>query len=124
MTPHTVIISVGSNIDPETNIARMIELLGQEVEITGLSPMVKTKPIGIVNQPEFTNGALKLKTILERQELKNLLRKIEDQLGRDRNLPKFGPRTIDLDIVVWNGEIIDQDYYTRNFLRTAVDALK
>jgi 7,8-dihydro-6-hydroxymethylpterin-pyrophosphokinase len=44
-------------------------------------------------------------------------------MGRDRTAPKFGPRNIDLDIVVWNGEIVDNDYYTRDFLQKSVDEI-
>jgi 2-amino-4-hydroxy-6-hydroxymethyldihydropteridine diphosphokinase len=44
-------------------------------------------------------------------------------MGRDRTIPKFGPRNIDLDIVVWNGTIVDEDYYTRDFLQKSVAEL-
>jgi 2-amino-4-hydroxy-6-hydroxymethyldihydropteridine diphosphokinase len=85
--------------------------------------MLKTKPIGIENQPEFTNGAVKIKTSLNQENLTVLLKSIEDQMGRDRTVAKFGPRNIDLDIVVWNGEIVDDDYYTRDFLQNSVREL-
>jgi len=101
----------------------MLNLLGSEVEILKVSEMVKTKPIGIDDQPDFTNGAVKISTALNRQNLNLLLKSIEDKLGRDRTVAKFGPRTIDLDIVVWNGEIVDPDYFTRDFLKDSVDQL-
>jgi 2-amino-4-hydroxy-6-hydroxymethyldihydropteridine diphosphokinase len=88
-----------------------------------VSSFIKTKPIGIENQSEFTNGAVKIKTSLSREDLTVLLKAIEDQMGRDRTAPKFGPRNIDLDIVVWNGEIVDDDYYTRDFLQKSVNEL-
>ncbi len=116
----TAIISIGSNINAEANISKMLEVLGKEVEILKVSSLLKTKPIGIENQPDFTNGAVKIQTGLSREELNRLLKKMEDQLGRDRSSPKFGPRTIDLDIVVWNGKIVDEDYYTRDFLQKSV----
>lgn len=121
MTKNTAIISIGSNIDAEQNIARMLKILGNEVEILKVSTLVKTKPIGIEDQPDFTNGALKAETEMNREELTRLLKTIEDELGRDRSAPKFGPRTIDLDIVVWNDEIVDEDYYNRDFLQKSVD---
>lgn len=117
--PNISIISIGSNIDAESNIENTLVLLGQEVKILKVSSLVKTRPIGIENQPDFTNGAVKIETYLDVDNLKLLLKEIEDKLGRDRTQPKFGPRTIDLDIVVWNGEIVDNDYYTRDFLRKA-----
>ena len=117
------ILSIGSNIDPDSNISEMLVLLAQQVTIVKVSPLVRTQPIGIVNQADFTNGAVKIETSLGVEELNRLLKSIEDQLGRDRSLPKFGPRTIDIDIVVWNNKIIDNDYYTRDFLKTSVDFL-
>lgn len=120
---NSVIISIGSNIRAEYNIPVMLGILGESVKITGVSPMVQTKPIGITNQPDYTNGAVKIETELNQEALKCLLKTIEDKLGRDRTQPKFGPRTIDLDIVTWNGSIVDPDYYTRDFLKQAVDKL-
>lgn len=118
-----VIIGIGSNIDAETNISKMLEILKGYVEIVKVSSFIKTKPIGIENQPEFTNGAVKITTNLSHHELNDLLKEIEDKMGRDRTAPKFGPRNIDLDIVVWNGEIVDKDYYTRDFLQKSVSEI-
>jgi 2-amino-4-hydroxy-6-hydroxymethyldihydropteridine diphosphokinase len=123
MKVNIAIISIGSNIDAEANIAKMITYLGEKVKIVKVTPLIKTKPIGIENQPDFTNGAAKIETFLPKENLNLLLKSIEDQLGRDRTAAKFGPRTIDLDIVVWNGEIVDNDYYTRDFLKDSVDEL-
>jgi 2-amino-4-hydroxy-6-hydroxymethyldihydropteridine diphosphokinase len=120
---NTVIISIGSNINASVNISRMISLLRQYVHITGMSPLLQTKAIGITNQPDFTNGAVSVTTQLGRESLRDILKRIEDALGRDRSLPAFGPRTMDLDIVVWNDNIVDDDYYTRDFLKDSVDAL-
>lgn len=120
---NTVIIGIGSNIDAKINIKKMLEILQAKVEVMQVSRLLKTKPIGIIDQADFTNGAVKFKTDLEQLELNNLLKKIEDQMGRDRTNPKFGPRCIDLDIAVWNGEIVDEDYYVRDFLKNSVDEL-
>jgi len=117
---NNVIIGIGSNIDAEKNIHEMLEILKSQVEVVRVSSFIKTKPIGIEDQSDFTNGAVKIKTRLNREELNILLKKIEDKMGRDRTAPKFGPRNIDLDIVVWNGEIVDDDYYTRDFLQKSV----
>ena len=51
------------------------------------------------------------------------LKAIEVKLGRQPGKHRYGPRTIDLDLVVWNGEVIDQDLYTRDYLREAVLAV-
>lgn len=120
---NSVIIGIGSNLDADMNIMQMLGILKKYVEILKVSTMLKTKPIGITDQPDYTNGAVKIKTDLNLADLTKLLKSIEDQMGRDRTAPKFGPRNIDLDIVVWNGEIVDEDYYTRDFLQKSVGEL-
>ena len=115
-----VVIGIGSNIDAEFNIEKALEILDILVRIEKVSSFIKTKPVGITDQPDFTNGAVRVKTDYGAKELKKKLKGIEDQLGRDRSAAKFGPRCIDLDIIVWNGEIVDRDYYTRDFLRQNV----
>ncbi|MBN1821403.1 MAG: 2-amino-4-hydroxy-6-hydroxymethyldihydropteridine diphosphokinase [Prolixibacteraceae bacterium] len=117
------IIGIGSNIDAEKNIQLMLKILEEEVEIIRVSSFKTTKPIGIKNQPDFTNGVVKISTGITQSELKQLLKGIENSLGRDRSEPKFGPRTIDLDIIIWNGEIVDKDYYTREFIRESIKEL-
>ena len=118
-----VIIGIGSNLDAENNIRRGLEILAEKFELLKVSEFIKTKPIGITEQPDFINGAAKISTILNRENLEIILKQIEDQMGRDRTVPKFGPRCIDLDIVVWNGEIVDDDYYTRDFLKKSVQEI-
>ncbi len=120
---NSVIIGIGSNLDADSNIPKMLDILKDQVEVLKLSEMLITKPIGLVDQPDFTNGAVKITTDLNVEELTKLLKSIEDQMGRNRSMPKFGPRNIDLDIVVWNGEIVDEDYYTRDFLQKSVGEL-
>ena len=69
------------------------------------------------------NGAIKIRTASSQSDFQLYLKAIEDKLKRDRTAPKFGPRTIDLDIVIWDGVLIDQDYLTRDFLRQVVDEI-
>ena len=120
---NVAVVGIGSNLDAEKNIALMLELLGTHVQIEKVSSLLITKPIGIINQPDFTNGAVKINTQLDRVQLEVLLKSIEDEMGRDRSAPKFGPRNIDLDLAVWNGEIVDNDYYSRDFLKKSVDEI-
>lgn len=123
MKKHECIIGIGSNIEPEQNIAAALFLLRQEQELISVSSLIKTSPVGIAEQPDFLNGAAKVLTTMEITEFQSYLKDIEDRLKRDRTAPKFGSRTIDLDIVKWDGEIIDQDYYKRDFLKTTVDEI-
>jgi len=98
--------------------------LRQEQEFVSVSSLIKTSPIGIPDQSDFLNGAAKILTMMEMADFKSYLKDIEDRLKRDRTAPKFGPRTIDLDIVIWDGDIVDPDYFSRDFLKTAVDEIK
>ena len=123
MKKHECIIGIGSNINPEPNIASALFFLRQEQEFVSVSSLIKTSPIGIADQPDFLNGAAKVITEMELIDFKSYLKGVEDRLKRDRTAPKYGPRTIDLDILLWDGEIIDPDYYNRDFLRDAVDEI-
>ena len=121
--PHEVVIGLGSNIDPEANLEQAVQELKSRFKVSKRSQWTRTKPIGIQDQPDFYNGALLMETELEQQSLKKELKRIEDILGRDRSLPKFGPRTIDLDILIWNKKVVDEDYYERDFLRKVVEEI-
>lgn len=117
------IIGIGSNIEAGYHIPEMLRLLAADVLIVQVSQMVQTKPIGITEQPDYTNGAVRIETEMELEELSSYLKHVEDLMGRDRTQKKFGPRNIDLDILVWNNEIVDPDYYTREFLRKSAAEL-
>ena len=121
--PHEVVIGLGSNIDPEANLEQAVLELKSRFKVSKRSQWTRTKPIGIQDQPDFYNGAILMETELEQQSLKMELKRIEDILGRDRSLPKFGPRTIDLDILIWNKKVVDEDYYERDFLRKGVEEI-
>jgi 2-amino-4-hydroxy-6-hydroxymethyldihydropteridine diphosphokinase len=114
------VVGTGSNIEPERHIALARDALAKDHVLLCESRFVRTAPIGVTDQPEFTNGVFLIATTMTRESLKAYLKRTEDRLGRIRTGNRYGPRTIDLDIVVWNGEIVDQDYYDRDFLRHAV----
>lgn len=120
---HLCIIGIGSNIDPQYNIDEALSILGREQEVVSVSSLIQTSPIGLVNQPDFLNGAVKVVTQMSMTDFKYYLKNIEDRLNRDRSAPKYGPRTIDLDILIWDGEIVDTDYYNRDFLQTSVSEI-
>jgi len=117
------IIGIGSNIEADRNITEMLRILTAKVEIIQVSQMVQTKPIGIEEQAEYTNGAVRIRTEMNLETLSLYLKMLEDQMGRDRSQEKFGPRNIDLDILIWNNTIVDPDYYTRDFLRNSAAEL-
>jgi len=117
------IIGIGSNLDAEVHIPAMLRLLRAAVEVVDVSEMVQTKPIGITEQPDYTNGAARIRTTMDLESFRVFLKKLEDDLGRNRNEEKYGPRIIDLDIMIWNNVVIDVDYFTRDFLRNAAEEL-
>lgn len=114
------VISLGSNIDPEAHIRKAREQIGLQHCILAESAIVETEPIGFTEQPNFLNGTVLIETDMDFVELDDWLHQIEKQLGRVRGSNRFGPRTIDLDIVVWNGRVVDQDIRERDFLRKSV----
>jgi 2-amino-4-hydroxy-6-hydroxymethyldihydropteridine diphosphokinase len=114
------VVALGSNIRPEEHVPRAILRLQSQLQILSKSEFITTKPIGFSNQADFVNGVLLVKTKMERPELEAWLHGIEDEMGRIREKNKYGPRTIDLDIVVWNGEVVHPDVWERDFLKKAV----
>jgi 2-amino-4-hydroxy-6-hydroxymethyldihydropteridine diphosphokinase len=113
-------IALGSNIRPEDHIPEAISCLQKRVRILSQSKFVTTQPLGFSDQPDFVNGVLLVETKMERPEIEEWLHAIEDEIGRIRGKNKYGPRTIDLDVVAWNGEIVHWDVRERDFLKKAV----
>ena len=118
-----VVIALGSNIDPEAHLELALVELKSRFKVSKRSRWVRTKPLGIQDQPDFYNGVLLMETELELDSLRQELKCVEDLIGRDRSLPKFGPRVIDLDILIWNRKVVDEDYYERGFLRKSVQEI-
>ncbi len=117
------IVGIGSNIKPKKNLSTAFSFLQKEFEVLKKTGPVRTSPIGIINQPDFFNAALFLRTNRTLDELIAFLKKTENDMGRDRSRPRFGPREIDLDVIVWNGEVVDKDFFERDFLQHLVRKL-
>lgn len=114
------VIGMGSNIDAARNVDAAITAIAQSHRLIAQSRLVQTKAIGPTPGADYLNGAVLIETALPREALIDSLKEIESQLGRHRTDDKYAPRTIDLDIVVWNDQVVDADVYERNFLREAV----
>jgi 2-amino-4-hydroxy-6-hydroxymethyldihydropteridine diphosphokinase len=100
-------VGLGSNLgDREGTLRRAIELLGDEV--VAISTFRETDPVGYEDQPRFVNAAVALETELGPRELLDRLLAVERELGRTRNGPRYGPRTIDLDLLVYGDEAIEE----------------
>ena len=78
------------------------------VEVVTVSAFRATDPVGYVDQPRFLNGAVALETTLTPRELLDALLAVERSLGRNRDGPRFGPRTIDLDLLLYGDEMLDE----------------
>ena len=115
-----VIIGLGSNIKPDQNIQQARNTLSQQYRVVAESTFKVTKPVGKIKQADFINGSVLIETDLPIDTLKSELEEVEKGMGRNRPHDRYGPRTIDLDIVVWNSDIIDQDFYERDYLKEAV----
>ncbi len=118
-----VVIGIGSNIDPQSNIGRAVEMLSSEMEVVRQSPVVRTEPVGMHGCADFLNTAVLARTDKTVQDLKMFLKKTEQALGRPAKHDKYAPRTIDLDILVFNGQILDPDVKELSFLKNAVHQL-
>lgn len=123
MMLHQAIISVGSNIDPEANIEKAIELISNEQGLLARSTMIQTKPVGLTDQPDFINGALLIETRSGFDEFNAYLKSVEARLQRDEDQKSFGPRTIDLDIIVWDQKIVHEDFNKYDHTRIPVREL-
>ena len=84
---------------------------------------VQTKPLGNTDQPDFTNGAFLLETNLNFEDFNATLKSLETRCGRKPTANKYAPRTLDLDIVVWNNQITNNQDYQRHFIKTAIQQL-
>lgn len=111
---HEAYISIGSNIgDKEKNLIEAINNLEdiKGIIIDKVSSFIKTEPWGLKEQDEFLNGAIKIKTVLSPRELMEVLLNIEKTMKRER-IVKWGPRIIDLDIILYDDLVTDDEYVT------------
>jgi 2-amino-4-hydroxy-6-hydroxymethyldihydropteridine diphosphokinase len=96
-------VGVGSNLDdPAAQVTRAVAALGKlpGLRLVAVSPLYRSKPFGDVVQPAFVNAAAGLLTLLSPEELLGALRGLELELGREPPRERWGPRRIDLDLLV------------------------
>jgi 2-amino-4-hydroxy-6-hydroxymethyldihydropteridine diphosphokinase len=104
-------IGLGANLgEREETIAQAVRLLGERdgVEVVAVSTLRETDPVGFLDQPRFLNGAVAVETELEPRELLACLLEVERELGRTRGGERYGPRTIDLDLLVHGEREVDE----------------
>jgi 2-amino-4-hydroxy-6-hydroxymethyldihydropteridine diphosphokinase len=105
-------VGLGANLgDRERTLRAAVEALGAEpgIEVVGVSRFRDTEPVGVLDQPRFLNGAAALETELPPRELLERLLEVERRFGRDRGAERpQGPRTLDLDLLLYGAETIDE----------------
>ncbi len=103
-------LSLGSNIEPERHLPSAVAHLAQFGHVRAVSTVWETPPLGFSDQPVFLNAVVLLETHLSAQKLsREAIPAVEAALGRVRSENKNAPRTIDIDIMLFNRDIIQLD---------------
>jgi 2-amino-4-hydroxy-6-hydroxymethyldihydropteridine diphosphokinase len=104
-------IGLGANLgDREATIRAALDRLDGEdgIQVVRVSSLRETDPVGYTDQPRFLNGVAELETELAPRELLERLLSVERVLGRVREGPRYGPRTIDLDLLLYGDAVVDE----------------
>lgn len=104
-------IALGSNIEPKVEYLERANLLlgaNDAIQVIKASSIYQTEPVGYTDQDVFLNQVVQIKTTLTPQELLKAIQNVEEELGRKRDI-RWGPRTIDLDILLYNHDNIESE---------------
>ena len=113
---HLAYLNLGSNIQPEVNLVRAVEALHEYGEILNVSSAWESKSVG-ADGPNYLNACVLFKTSYMQVQLKeNVIRPVEAQLGRKRSANKFSPRTIDIDIVLFDNQPYNNKFWKYAFV--------
>jgi len=113
---HRAYLNLGSNIQPEVNLAKAVELLHQHGKVLKVSKAWESKSVG-AEGPNYLNACILFETDHMQVELKEqIIRPIEAELGRKRNKNKYAPRTIDIDIVLFDDEPYNNEFWKFAFV--------
>lgn len=115
-----VVLSLGSNVDPERHLADALHALRERFGAVEVSPTYRSAAVGFAGAA-FLNNAAAFDCDIDRDSLRTWLRALEDASGRDRNLPRYADRTLDLDIALWcEGDRCTTDLSQEEFERAHV----
>lgn len=118
-----VVVAVGSNIEPKKNVLLAKDILTTEQILIAASEFIQTKPVGFQDQADFLNGAFYLSTEMDYNPFNQYLKAVEKRLKRVKGPIKSGPRTIDLDIIIWNCKVVDDDFYNKDYIKIPVSEI-
>lgn len=115
-----VVLSLGSNVDPERHLADALHALRERFGAVEVSPTYRSAAVGFEGAA-FLNNAAAFDCGMDREILRDWLRALEDASGRDRGLPRYADRTLDLDIALWcEGDRCTTDLTREEFERAHV----
>ena len=104
-------VGLGANLgERKETLRRAVAALAAEdgVDVVARSRLRETDPVGVEDQPRFLNGAILLETTLRPRELLDALLRVERRLGRVRDGTRWGPRVLDLDLLLYGDEVVDE----------------
>jgi 2-amino-4-hydroxy-6-hydroxymethyldihydropteridine diphosphokinase len=108
---HDYYLSLGSNISPEKNLMDAVRLLSNFGDVVAASKVYETPPVGDVIQENYLNAAVLVRSTLSPNKFQQqVIQGIEQDLKRVRTSNKFGPRTIDIDIILFDQEVIQIEH--------------
>ncbi len=125
-------VAVGSNINPAANVQAAVRALAARVQVAAISTVYLTEPENRPDQPPFYNCVVEINAAISPRSLKfRVLRRIEAELGRERTADKYAPRTIDLDLILYDDVVLktpglvlpDPDIARRAFLAVPLSEL-
>ena len=112
----TCYIGLGSNIEPEANLQAAVDALADhpELSLIRVSPVYRTPPWGPVPQDDYLNAVAEVRTVLGPRALLEALQAIETDCGRERSsrAVRWGPRTLDLDLLLYGDAVLDSGRLT------------
>jgi len=109
----TVYLGLGANLgNREANLRLALRGLTRMARVGAVSPLYETDPVGLPDQPPFYNAACRIETGLEPRSLLRFLRNLEQEIGRRPGGVPWGPRPIDLDILLYDDRVLDEEGLT------------
>jgi len=105
-----VLVGMGSNIKPEDNLLRAAAALRTEFDNVKFSSVYRSPAVGM-DGDDFLNACCVFYSNLAQAEVRRRMKVLEDAQGRDRSRGSWKPRTIDLDVLMYNGEVMDDELY-------------
>lgn len=117
------IIGIGSNINAKKNVKRAKKELLKLGRLIKETKVIKTKPLKFKEQNDFLNGGVMIESDKSFSDMNSKLKEIEKSLGRVKDSNRNGPRTIDLDILIYNNTVTDKDVNSIKFIKNFVNEL-